>query len=339
MSMNQEIVPVQHTSDISKSRRIAKMLVQKIKFSIEEREEVGLVVSELASNLINHAHGGCITLRLVQKDDRTGLEVESIDEGPGIEDIKFAMTDGCSTMDSLGYGLGTVLRLTDELDIQPNHNAGQGIRIICRKWEKQLFNDNLLCPLEVGVMTRPHYQMTQNGDAFVIKRWSHMGLVAVIDGLGHGAHAYKAAQTARQYIENHPEQSIAELFQGVGCICRSTRGVVMAIARFDCSCNQLIYGSLGNIDSHLISSFKSNSLLARRGIIGVTQGNPAITSCSWKPGDIIILHTDGLSSRWHWNDFSHLKDKPVATIAKHMLDKLGKEEDDSTVLVVRYITE
>lgn len=328
-----------HLSDISKARRFAKELIQPIGFGVVQSEEVGLVVSELASNLVRHAKGGKLILKLIQNNSRIGIEIESFDMGPGIMNIEEAISDGYSTTGSLGYGLGTVLRLTDEFDVRSNHQEWKGTRILCQKWKKEEFSNVLSCPLEFGIATRPHYKMSVNGDGFVIKRWEKSGLAAVIDGLGHGAHAHRASQTARQYIETHYEQPLFDIFRGVGCVCRSTRGVVMAIAQFDCCHNRLSYASLGNVEGYLISLPKPMHLMARRGIIGVSPRIPAISESQWKPGDMLIIYTDGLSAHWHWSEFSKLDKKSAATIAKHLMDKLGKQEDDATIVVVRYIVE
>jgi hypothetical protein len=47
-----------------------------------------------------------------------------------------------------------------------------------------------------------------------------------------------------------------------------------------------------------------------------------------------VLHSDGISTRWRWEDFSGLTEQPAATIAHRLLQALAKAEDDATVLVV-----
>jgi hypothetical protein len=88
--------------------------------------------------------------------------------------------------------------------------------------------------MEFGVATRPRTFGAVNGDAFVVKPWARSVLAGIIDGLGHGQFAHRAAQTARQYVESHFDQPLDQIFRGTGRACRATRGVVMALARFDC---------------------------------------------------------------------------------------------------------
>ena len=85
-------------------------------------------------------------------------------------------------------------------------------------------------------------------------------LVGVIDGLGHGQFAHRAAQTARQYVENHFDLPLDQIFRGVGRACRATRGVVMALARFDWGQGRLAFASVGNIAVRVFPRGESVSL-------------------------------------------------------------------------------
>ena len=49
----------------------------------------------------------------------------------------------------------------------------------------------------------------------------------------------------------------------------------------------------------------------------------------------MVMHSDGLHSRWNWTDFPDLAQQPADHIARFLLGRLGKQEDDATVLVVR----
>jgi anti-sigma regulatory factor (Ser/Thr protein kinase) len=53
-----------------------------------------------------------------------GVEVISIDNGPGIADIKKMMVDGSSTKQTLGNGLGAIQRLSDKFDIYSQKDWG-----------------------------------------------------------------------------------------------------------------------------------------------------------------------------------------------------------------------
>ena len=56
--------------------------------------------------------------------------------------------------------------------------------------------------------TRPRGFGQVNGDAFVVYQWAESALVGVIDGLGHGQFAHRAAETARRYVETHFDHAV-----------------------------------------------------------------------------------------------------------------------------------
>lgn len=312
------------------ARWAAKAAAAAVGFASEAGEEVAVVTSELATNLIKHAHGGVLTLTPLSVDGRVGLQLETRDHGPGMASIKEAQTDGFSTVGSLGIGLGTVNRLMDELDIrsQPAH----GTHIMCRKWIHVRPPPSQSCPLAFGVATRS--QLEHNGDDFVITHWGDQALAGVIDGCGHGQPAHRAARIARHYVETHCDQPLSDIFAGVERACHGTRGVVMALARFDWALNQMTFASVGNIEARVLNSDEIFSFVARRGIIGVNAPRPKPTTHRWVPDNILVLHSDGLSTQWSRVRFAGLLNQPAEVIARKVLHALDKLKDDATVLVV-----
>jgi anti-sigma regulatory factor (Ser/Thr protein kinase) len=299
-------------------------------------EEIVLVVSELGSNLVEHAGGGTLKFAALQDGDRHGMQIEALDEGPGIADAEEAIADGYSTTGSLGYGLGAVNRLTDEFEIYSHGEAGDGTHIVCQRWHRPRRAARVgRCPLDFGAATRAHPGMQLNGDTFVIERWDEKALVAVIDGLGHGQYAHRASQKAREYVERHPDQELTRMFRGVGRACRATRGVVMAVARFDWGEARLTFGTIGDIAARVFGSREPIHFRIRRGILGGQAPSPVVTHHAWDTGNVLVLHSDGLTSRWRWADFPELPDATATAAARRLLRALAKDNDDATVLVVK----
>lgn len=326
---------VTHESDVVVARRTAREMAGAVGFGENPSAEIGLAVSELAANLVRHAGGGVLYLKPLQEEERSGMEIESVDAGPGIADVERAMMDGFTTGGGLGYGLGAVNRAMDEFDIGGNERGGRGTRVTGRRWVLRREPESPDCPLEFGTATRPHPRMRVNGDAFCIERWERSALVAVIDGLGHGQFAHRAAQAARQYVAGHFDQPLANIFRGVGHSCRATRGVVMALARFDWGEGQMSFAGIGNIEVRVFGGAELLKFVTRRGVIGGKAPNPVVSEHRWEPSRSMVLHSDGIRSQWSWKEFAHLEDGSAATIARMMLRGLAREEDDATVVVVR----
>ncbi len=308
-----------------------------IGFDEKSAEEIVLVASELASNVVRHAGGG--TLTLAPLAGGAGIQIESEDRGPGIADVDSAMADGFSTAGSLGYGLGTVNRFVDDLDIATVQGDGCGLHVLARRWIRDSAGFATPCPLAFGVATRPRLGSAVNGDAFVVKRWGQSALVGVIDGLGHGRLAHEAAQVARQYVDTHFDRPLDLVFKGTARACVSTRGVVMALIRFDWAQSTFAFGSVGNVEARLFGVPKPASLVGRRGVLGHGAPPAAVTEHPWQPGATLVLHSDGLRTRWRWEDFPALVGKPPDVVANELLRALGRDEDDGTVIVVREVRE
>jgi anti-sigma regulatory factor (Ser/Thr protein kinase)/serine/threonine protein phosphatase PrpC len=329
------IIPVLQSSDVSVARQAVRAMARALGFDEQVNEEVAIAVSELAWNLVKHARDGRLTLTALRERERAGIQIESVDSGPGIADVEQAVTDGFSTVGTLGSGLGAVNRLMDEFDITSDPQDGGSTRIICRRWKRVDTPGVISCPLEFGAATRPYPLKTVNGDAFVIEQWGESALGAVIDGVGHGEPAHQAAQTARDYVESHLDQPFKAIFSGVGRACRATQGVVMALARFDWRQARLTFASVGNVEARVFGSLNKLNFFIRRGIIGLNAPGPMVTEHHWDPNDLLVLHSDGLKAHWDWNDYAHLAKESATVIAQHLLQRLAKDDDDATVLVVK----
>ena len=224
-----------------------------------------------------------------------GLEIQSHDAGPGIANVDQALGDRFSTAGTRGTGWGAVNRLMDEFDI--TSRCGAGTHVVCRKWLRQHSVSLKPCPLAVGVATRPRTFGQPNGDAFVVHQWEESLLVGVIDGLGHGQFAHRAAQTARQYVESHFDLPLDQVFRGTGRACRATRGVVMALARFDWGRGRLSFASVGNILVRVFPRSEPFHFLIRRGVIGLNalaHGHRTRLAARPRPGPPFRRRLDAL---------------------------------------------
>ena len=126
----EEEILVSDVGDLSAARLAARSMSTAIGFDECAVEEIALVVSELATNLVKHAKKGILRLRRTEEAGRAGIQIDSEDEGRGIPNVEQAVGDDFSTSGSLGCGLGAVNRLMDEFDV--TSRPGAGTSIMCR---------------------------------------------------------------------------------------------------------------------------------------------------------------------------------------------------------------
>jgi len=125
-------VHIGHESDIALACQKGKELAAQTGLSGSELVLVATAISEVARNILVHAHKGEVILDIIHQNDRAGISVTAVDQGPGISNIEQAMTDGFSTGGSLGLGLPGAKRLMDEFSI--TSSLGNGTTIIMKKW-------------------------------------------------------------------------------------------------------------------------------------------------------------------------------------------------------------
>ena len=89
---------VAESSRVGEARRAAMALARELGFSATEVAEVGIVVTEAATNLLKHARSGVLLIRALDHGQYRGVEILAVDQGNGIADIESCLRDGCSTV-------------------------------------------------------------------------------------------------------------------------------------------------------------------------------------------------------------------------------------------------
>jgi len=120
--------------DVVRARQVVRKLAQDHGFSLVEQTKLVTASSELARNTLIHGGGGHMEMEVLSESGgRSGIRLRFIDEGPGIADLKLAMTDGWTSGNGLGLGLTGSRRLASEFDIQSA--PGQGTRVTIVRWK------------------------------------------------------------------------------------------------------------------------------------------------------------------------------------------------------------
>jgi serine/threonine protein phosphatase PrpC len=190
-------------------------------------------------------------------------------------------------------------------------------------------------PFDVGVATAPLPGQRENGDDYIHMHWGTTNLVGVIDGVGHGPLAHAAAVSARQYVERHFDQPLDAIFRGTEVACRGSRGVVMALARLDWERRQLEFASVGNIEARVLDANPADSMIARRGILGLMAPPPRTSLHDWPSHATLVLHSDGISVHWGEGLLDDVLRSSASVLADAILTRLRRGNDDATVVVMK----
>ena len=125
--------PIRSESDVVSVRQAVRAWAVEMRFSLVDQTKLVTAASELARNTLIHGGGGSARLEAVEEGGRQGIRLIFEDQGPGIPDVKLALTDGYSTGQGLGLGLSGSRRLVNEFEITTT--VGEGTRVVVTKWK------------------------------------------------------------------------------------------------------------------------------------------------------------------------------------------------------------
>ena len=128
-----DTVPVRSPEDVVRARQAVRTRAVALGFSLVDQTKIVTAASEIARNIIDYAGGGELRLDSLRAGPRRGLRLVFVDQGPGIPDIAQALTDGFTTGNGLGLGLGGAKRLSSEFDIQSA--PGRGTIVTLTRWK------------------------------------------------------------------------------------------------------------------------------------------------------------------------------------------------------------
>jgi serine/threonine-protein kinase RsbT len=130
------VLTIAAEADLIRVRQALRAAAQQAGLGLVDTTKLITAGSELARNILTYATASRGTLRaeLVTSRGRRGVRATFSDDGPGIEDVDKALTDGYSTSGSLGLGLPGAGRLTDEMTVATG--PGQGTTVVITKWAR-----------------------------------------------------------------------------------------------------------------------------------------------------------------------------------------------------------
>ncbi|CAN7424826.1 anti-sigma regulatory factor [Acidovorax sp. Leaf78] len=126
-------LPLESEQHIVATRQTVRSLCQLLKFSLVEQTKMITAASELSRNTLIHGGGGRMRWEVLEAGAKTGLALHFEDDGPGIADMKLAMTDGWTSGGGMGLGLPGSKRLVSDFTV--DSAPGKGTRVSITKWK------------------------------------------------------------------------------------------------------------------------------------------------------------------------------------------------------------
>lgn len=327
---------VDDASQVASARRAVSDLAYRLGFDETYVGKAALLATEVSTNILKHANGGEVLLRALSDVDAAGeplhgIEILGIDTGPGMDCLHQSMTDGVSTTGTSGTGLGAMRRIAASFEVHTQRDKGT---VVClRLWNAE--GVPVKAAAQVGAVCLPMPGETSCGDAWTVRKDASTCDVLVADGLGHGPDAAVASDAAVAAFTKHPAYAPGQMVDCAHGALRATRGAAVAAARLDRTAATLTFAGVGNIAAVLLQAQGRRQLVSHMGIVGSNVRKIQEFSVEWQPGDVMILHSDGLATQWSTDDYPGLVSSDPAIIAAVLYRDYWRRRDDVTVVVVR----
>jgi len=317
---------VEDASAVAACRNAGLAMASQLQFPASRADQLALAVTEAASNLHKHARQGSLLLCVNRDAEVPGIELVTIDAGPGLRDVSAAMRDGHSTAGTLGIGLGAIRRLADFSDLYSR--PGHGTALIARFWPGP-------GPPAISCagLVRPITGETECGDAFGVIRRDDVVTAVFCDGLGHGPLAAAASARALAAVLDEPASEPAALLERAHRRMSGTRGGAVAVVQVTGQVAR--FAGLGNVAGFVLSAGSRKSMLSVPGIAGYQARAFRQFDYEVPPGAAVILHSDGISSRWEVAAVPDVQTRDPLLIAAVLLAEAGIHRDDAGVLVLK----
>jgi anti-sigma regulatory factor (Ser/Thr protein kinase) len=326
-----EWVRIEDPTAAGTARRAAVRLAERLTFSAARAAELGLAVTEIATNGSRHATGSAILLRSL-RGTSTAVEVVAGDAGPGMGDLDRVRRDGHSTAGTLGIGLGAIERLADDLDIFSVTGAGT---VLVARFDADRRAPAAADPTAAG-LSRPITGETACGDAYFIGHDGGRTLLLLCDGLGHGPLAAAAAQRATSAMRatttlGPPDRALAAVHAAMS----GTRGGAVAVAELDPAAGVVRFCGVGNVAGAVVTDGRKRSMVSAPGVAGVRARSLRTFDYPLEPASVVVLHSDGLTGRWPADRTDGLFARSPVVVAATLLREAGVRHDDAGIVVAR----
>ncbi|WP_428232637.1 SpoIIE family protein phosphatase [Flavobacterium sp.] len=313
-------------------REIHNLALQ-IGFTPHRAAETDIIVAELTSNIIKFPGNGELLYRSHQTDGKKEIEIYCLDNGAGIENVFKIMSDGYSTSNTLGQGLGAIKRLSNEFQIYSMKGWGtvQYIKICDHA-------DFKIAPAAPGLnfsalsVNYPGERVC--GDGYHIKYTTKGFQIFVGDGLGHGLNAHGAVEMAINAFKESTSNETTTILREIHDAVKKSRGLVATVASVDYKTQTWNICGIGNINTRIYNGLENKTYTPYNGILGHNIPRTLnSTIVPYQKHQIIIMHSDGLRTRWNLNDLVSIIKQNPSIIASSLLKDNIRGTDDATVLV------
>lgn len=302
-------------------------------FSPHRVGEIDIIVAEVATNLVKHAGGGQLYVRLLTEGGQPGIEIISSDEGPGMNDVHRMMSDGVSSKNTLGMGLGAIKRLSHFFQVYSM--KGWGTVMVVRVFENEPSAlKNARVEIRPLIIPKPGEEECGDGFSSLLSK-THLKLF-LGDGLGHGPEAALATSVAKEAFDQCQETDPVEIIRHINGAVRKTRGLVGTVVVFDFAARHWKVCGVGNIATKLYGPSQNKSYLSYNGIIGLNVPRTLNAQVvPYEKGQYLLMCSDGIRSKWDTLRYTGITRCDLSMLPVALMKDFARNTDDMSVVACK----
>jgi anti-sigma regulatory factor (Ser/Thr protein kinase) len=328
-----QVINLSDSSSTAEARRAGARMAASLDLSGTKSGEVAIVITEAARNALIYGGGGQIVLSGTRSALAARMDILILDRGKGIPDMARALEDGYSTGGTPGTGLGAIRRIAGVFDIFSNDKGTALFARIEQGNNQQQFKSSP----EIASLISPIAGEELSGDNMAWESTAERCAILAVDGLGHGPQAAEAADEAVRTFREHGGEAPGNMITRLHDALKKTRGAAAAVVEIRPLAGTLIYAGVGNISGSIISTSTNlgRNLVSHNGTLGHIMPRVQEFTMQWPRDGVLIMHSDGLQSRWDLSRYPGILARQPALIAGVLLRDFRRERDDASVLVVK----
>lgn len=189
--------------------------------------------------------------------------------------------------------------------------------------------------LDYSSTIRPFPGEAVSGDVVVVRSLEDGIFVAIVDVLGHGPEANKLTHVIDAYLSRYGSSDVAGVMQNLHQHLKGTRGAAVGLCAINTLSGHAVYVGIGNT---AIRHFgvRETRLVSQDGVVGQNMRTPLLQTLQFEAGDVLVLHSDGVSDRFSTDNYPGVLRHTAKEVANNIVQRFGKDHDDATCFALRY---
>lgn len=324
-------IEILHDAHVGTARTLAHEAVLRLGGDAGRAEDAATVAAELAENIVRHTPGGEILLGELKTGAGCSLELHALDRGPGIRSVA-ACLRGFPAASGTGLkGLAAVKQRVEGFQIHTRPGQGTVVWARCGINGSPAGGENF----DYGGVSVAVRGEEMCGDAWDIYECLDELRLILTDGLGHGPLAAMAARKAISVFQKHVWTDLPECLKLIHQALTSTRGAAATLARLDNKTGAVTMAGIGNVTARILKAETTKTFSGDNGTLGAGVRKITEYRQQWDKDSVLVMHSDGISSRWDCSKYPGLEAAHPGLIAGTIYRDFRNRHDDSTVMVVR----